>query len=117
MSSPDRMAMHARAIANLVQAMSRMEAEQQSHDRHLQVIEEWMGRHEDWMERHNDWVRSHNDWMEREWVQTQNTWMQSHNEWTQNVQTESRENQARIREIITELTDMQADIARLDAAS
>ena len=91
MSSPDRMEMHARAIADLVQAMSRMEAEQQSHDRHLQVIEEWMGRHEEWM--------------------------QSHNEWTQNVQTESRENQARIREIITELTNMQADIARLDAAS
>ena len=126
MSSPDRMEMHARAIADLVQAMSRMEAEQQSHDRHLQVIEEWMGRHEewmqshnDWMERHNEWGQSHNDWMERhnEWGQSHNDWMERHNEWGQDIQTESKENRARISEIIGELTDMQADIARLDAAS
>ena len=40
MSSPDRMAMHARAIANLVQAMSWMEAEQQAQEQRLQVTEE-----------------------------------------------------------------------------
>ncbi len=91
MSSPDRMEMHARAIANLVQAMDRMEAEQQAHDRHLQTIEEWILGHEEWM--------------------------RSHNEWVQSIQTESRQNRARIREIITELTNMQAGIARLDAAS
>ena len=68
-----------------------MEAEQQVHDRHLQTIEEWIQGHEEWM--------------------------QSHNEWVQSIQTESRQNRARIREIITELTSMQADIARLDAAS
>ena len=33
------------------------------------------------------------------------------------AQTESQENRARIREIIGTLTEMQADIARLDAAS
>lgn len=91
MSSPERMEMHARAIANLVQAMDRMEQEQQSHDRHLQTIEAWIQGHEEWM--------------------------QSHNEWVQSIQPESRQNRARIREIITELTSMQADIARLDAAS
>ena len=112
MSSPDRMEMHARAIADLVQAMSRMEAEQQSHDRHLQVIEEWMGRHEEWMQSHNDWMERHN-----EWGQSHNDWMERHNEWGQDIQTESKENRARISEIIGELTDMQADIARLDAAS
>ena len=45
MSSPDRMEMHARAIANLVQAMDRMEAEQQVHDKRLEAHEEWMRRH------------------------------------------------------------------------
>ena len=91
MSSPDRMEMHARAIANLVQAMDRMEAEQQVHDKRLEA-------HEELMRRHNEWMRGHG-------------------EWVQSIQPESRQNRARIREIITELTSMQADIARLDAAS
>ena len=61
------------------------------HDKRLEAHEELMHRHEEWM--------------------------QSHKEWVQGIQTESRQNRARIREIITELTTMQADIARLDAAS
>ena len=91
MSSPDRMEMHARAIADLAQAMGLMEKEQQSHDRHFQTIEEWIQPHEKWMRYHNEWV--------------------------QDIQTESRQNRARISEIIGALTEIQADIARLDAAS
>ncbi len=91
MSSPDRMEMHARAIADLVGAMSLMEAEQQAQDRRFQVHEEWVRAHEEWMQAHNDCARG--------------------------IQAESRQNQARISENIGALTNMQADIARLDAAS
>lgn len=40
MSSPDRMEMHARAIANLVQAMSLMEEGQRAQERRFQATEE-----------------------------------------------------------------------------
>ena len=42
---------------------------------------------------------------------------QSHDERIRELEAQGRQNRARIREIIGLLTDMQADIARLDAAS
>ena len=119
MSSPERMEMHARAIANLVQAMDRMEAEQQVQNGRLQTLEERYQAveararaHEEWMQAHEEWIREH-----AARVQAHEEWMQAQQDWAQGAQADSRENRARIREIITELTSMQADIARLDAAS
>ena len=119
MSSPDRMEMHARAIADLVQAMSLMEAEQQSQDERLRALndrvlaqEEWRRGHEEWRRAHEEWVRAHEEWM-----RGNEEWMDTHNQWARGIQVESRRNRERISEIIGALTNIQADIARLDAAS
>ncbi len=77
MSSPDRMAMLADAVGNLVQAMRLMDAEQQSHSERIRVLDERV----------------------------------------RELEVQGRQNRARISEIIVVLTEMQTDIARLDAAS
>lgn len=119
MSSPDRMEMHARAIANLVQAMNLMEAEQQVQDRRLETLEErYQGieararAHEEWMQAHEEWIRE-----QAARAQAHEEWMQAQQDWARGTQAENRENRARMREIIGRLTEIQADIARLDAAS
>ena len=126
MSSPDRMEMHARAIADLVQAMSLMEAEQQSQDERLRALndrvlaqEEWRRGHEEWRRGHEEWRRAHEEWVRahEEWMRGNEEWMDTHNQWARGIQVESRRNRERISEIIGALTNIQADIARLDAAS
>ena len=95
MSSPDRMEMLATAVGNLVQAMRLMDAEQQSHDERMRAY----------------WAESEARWRASEARQRE------FDERMREFDARSGENRARIGEIIGLLTEMQADIARLDAAS
>ena len=98
MSSPDRMEMLATAVGNLVQAMRLMDAEQQSHDERMRAYEAQLRESDARLREHEARQRAFDERMRE-------------------FDAQSRENRARIGEIIGLLTEMQADIARLDAAS
>ena len=91
MSSPERMERLAEAVGHLVDAMRLMGAEQDLRDRRMAEFEEQMSTYEAQLQASNARLRE--------------------------LDAESRENRARINEIIGVLTQIQADIARLDAAS
>ena len=91
MSSPERMDRLAEAVGRLVEAMRLMGVEQDLRDRRMAEFEEQMSTYEAQLQASNARLRE--------------------------LDAESRANRARINEIIGVLTQIQADIARLDAAS
>ena len=95
MSSLDRMAMHARAIADLVQAMSLMEAAHQAQERRFQVTEEKLQAIQARSGEYEERAQAHEEWRQQFWAQ--------------------------MRELASarssESSGIQADIAWLDAAS
>ena len=116
MSSPDRMEMLARAIQNIMAAVDEMDRQQKANDVRMQQHQEWVQRHEEQVEEwerqieqsrqaHEGWLRGHNEWL------------RSHNQRIAELQRQSERHGDRVREILGVIAEMQADIARLDAAS
>ena len=109
MSSPDRMEMLARAIRNIMAAMDEMDRQRQANDarmqQHEEHVQEWERQHEQWQQAYEGWIRGHHEWL------------RSHNQRIGILRKESEQHGERVRDILGVVAEIQADIARLDAAS
>ena len=109
MSSPERMEMHARAIQNIMAAMDEMDRQRQANDvrmqQHEERVQEWERQHEQWRQAYQGWIRGHHEWL------------RSHNQRIENLRRESEQHGERVREILGVIGEIQADIARPDAAA
>ena len=105
MISPDRMRMHEERTARLANLMREMaQAELEDRERML-VYEGWMRMHEERAQNMEEHRRS----MEERW--------RSVEERLQSMEARRLESDQRIRAVIATLTEMQADIVRIDASS
>ena len=102
MSSPDRMEMLARAIRNIRAAMDEMDRQQQANDARMQQHEERVLEWEQQIEQSR---------------QAHEGWLLAHNERIEELRERSRRHGERVSEILGVIAEIQADIARLDAAS
>ncbi|MDE2766068.1 MAG: hypothetical protein OXI25_06535 [Chloroflexota bacterium] len=98
MSSPERMEMLAAAVARLAEWARLMDAEQEARTARLRDYDEWLGEHETRFQEYELRFRERDARLRK-------------------LDEESQANQARMREMIMALTQIQADLARLDAAS
>lgn len=109
MSSPDRMEMLARAIQNIMAAMDEMDRQRQANDvrmqQHEERVLEWERQIEQSRQAHEGWLLAHNEWL------------RSHNQRIEELRQQSRRHGERVSEILGVIAEIQADIARLDAAS
>ena len=109
MSSPDRMEMLARAIRNIMAAVDEMDQRQRANalrmQQHEEQVQEWERQHEQWVQLYEGWIRGHHEWL------------RSHNQRIADLQEQDRIHGERVREILGVIAEIQADIARLDAAS
>ncbi len=116
MSSPDRMEMRARAIQNITAAVDEMDRQQIANDSRMQQHQEWVQRHEEQVE---EWERQIEQSRQAHegWLRGHNQWLRSHNQRIADLQRQSERHGERVRDILGVVAEIQADIARLDAAS